>query len=133
MRIFHRNKIPFGIITLFTNTTCWNQFHKIVQGYKCTLIGTDLLPGDRLALPTQTSEASITMCIQTHDLICTAPTCFTVDLENSTAMSLVCTSVVLGQPTCLSKEAFLYVGADQLSSSVSQRVARGQCQEQPTL
>ena len=43
----------------------------------------------------------------------------------NTDTCFVYTTIVLGQPGGLSKEVFLYAGADWLSSSVCHRVARG--------
>ena len=46
--------------------------------------------------------------------------------ESSTATCFVYTTVVLGQPAGLSKEACLYAGAEWLTVFVSRRMARGQ-------
>ena len=71
-------------------------------------------------------EVDVTTCAQTLGSICTASKRFTVVFGNSTATCFVYTTMVLGQSAGLSKEACSFASADWLSSSVSQRVARGQ-------
>ena len=79
-------------------------------------ISVDLLAKRQTTPPSWTGEVKNSAIVRTSGSICTAPKHFTVLFENSTA-------------TCfclLSNEACLYAGTDLLSSSVSQRVARGQ-------
>ena len=61
--------------------------------------------------------------VHTHLSVCTAPKRFTIVFENSMAISFVYSGT---WRTCWPKEACLYVGSDWLSSSSSQKVARGQ-------
>ena len=66
--------------------------------------------------PAETSEVNSTTWDETHGSICTAPKPFTVVFENNTATGFV---------YCLRGKC-LYSGAEWLSSSLSQRVAKSQ-------
>ena len=64
------------------------------------------------------------MCVQIHVSICTTPKWFVIILKNMNSHMLC-----LHYSGTRTKGAYLYVGTDWLSLSVSQRVARGQLAE----
>ena len=85
----------------------------------------------QIAPPTWTSEVNCTTCVQTHGSICTAPE--RLFSKTARVTRFVYIAVVLGQPAGVSEERWLLAGADWLSSSVIQRVARGQLWRRPPI
>ena len=78
------------------------------------------------APPTKTSKVNNTMRVGTYGSIYAFPKRFNVVFKNNTATCFADITILLGQPDGLSTETCLYAGADRLSSSLNQRMARGQ-------
>ena len=118
--MYETNVIPFPLIWPVYDVGK-SQSNDHLWGFAyCLLIihlgeSVDLSPGD---CPLRWAK-----WVHTHLSVCTAPKRFTIVFENSMAITFVYSGT---WRTCWPKEACLYVGSDWLSSSSSQKVARGQ-------